>query len=50
LWAVDNLGVDVGTDRNGFFLPTQTGYVIGAILIWLLLLLLIRMIWRSRGK
>ena len=46
LWAIDNLGViDIGTEKNGFFLPTPAGYVIGAILAWCCVTLLIRMIW-----
>jgi hypothetical protein len=51
LWAVDNLGVvDVGTDKNGFFLPTPTGYAIGAVIFWCGLFVLIRAIWPKRLK
>lgn len=51
LWAVDNLGViDVGIGKNGFFLPSPAGYAVGAVMFWLVILVLFRLLWPGRSR
>lgn len=46
LWFIDDLGfMDMGTDLNGFFLPNQAGYAIGASMFWCVYFLVIYMLW-----
>lgn len=45
LWAVDNLGiVDLGSEKNGFFIPNLGGVVFGISALWTLWFLIFRVV------
>lgn len=49
LWLIDDLGViDIGSELNGFFLPTPVGYAIGASIFWVVVFLLVCLIWQGK--
>ena len=51
LWMAHDMGIrGLGAPREGFFLPSEVGFAIGALILWTLCFLLFLVFQRRKAK